>query len=76
MTVKEIIYRSIDVPDKEKEDGTGFTRRRVSKLDGILCYWWDKDGEFHEIKFHSRVIVPWRIAEQGGASVHTYLQKS
>ena len=75
MTVKEIIYKNIDVPVKAKEDGSGFEKKSVSKLDGILCYWWDDKREYHEVKFHSREIVPWRIALQGTIAVHNYLNQ-
>ena len=75
MTVKEIIYKKVDIPVAPKQDESGFVRKSISKLDGILCQWFDKDQVYHEVKFHSRVLVPWNIAEQGMVAVMNYLQK-
>ena len=74
MTVSEIVYKPIEIPDEPKSDGSGFTKKKVNKLDGIVCVWFDKDGKFMKEKFHSHNIVPWRIAEQGVVAVHNYLQ--
>ena len=73
MTVQEIVYRKTEVPYKEKEDGSGFETKPASKLVGLICTWFDKDGKFHKELFHSRVLVPWSIAEQGAMAVHNYL---
>lgn len=74
MNVIEVVYRIIEVPDKPKADGSGFTKKKVNKLDGIICLWYDLKGNLHKEKFHSRVIVPWSIAEKGAEAVHKYLQ--
>lgn len=75
MTVKEIIYKKVDVPVKPKEDGSGFEKKTVSRLDGILCQWFDAEQKYHEIKFHSRSLVPWDVAKEGAIAVSKYLNK-
>lgn len=75
MTVKEIIYKKVEVPTEAKDDGSGFVKKMTSKLDGILCQWFDKDGKYMEVKFHSKVLVPWEIAEEGAMEVIKYLNR-
>lgn len=73
MTIQEIVYRRTSIPCKEKEDGSGFEMKETSRLVGMICVWFDKDGGFHKELFHSRVLVPWEVAEQGAVATIKYL---
>lgn len=73
MTVKEIILKTIEIPVREKEDGTGFEKEKRRVLDGILCFWM-KGQELMEYKFRSDSLIPWEIAIKGAEASIKYLE--
>jgi len=63
--VTRILWREKEVSNgKIKDGGKGFEKDKVMYLDGIEVGWWHNDV-YHKEPFHSAVLVPWDIAQQG-----------
>lgn len=79
MFVKEIkrktVFQSTGEPD---ESGKGFKKVQKSKIDGILVFWFEgEEGKkkYHEEKFHSELLVPWDIAQQGKEEADKWIEE-
>ena len=76
MRVKKLIWKYVDVPNGiPKNPATdGFNKEKKKLLDAIQTEWWE-DGKFKTGKFHSKMLVPWFMAEKGKQAVEEWLEE-
>ena len=75
MIVKEIKRKAIFVrTDKLSEDGKEYLKKKVNRIEGILCYWWE-EGKYIEKIFHSEMLVIAEIAEKGKEEAERWIEK-
>jgi len=80
LIVKEIKRRRVDVSTGKiitnSEGKSVFEKITKNKIDGILCYWFEKtdDGKkYKEEKFHSELLCPWNVAQKGEKEVEKWV---
>lgn len=73
---RKTVYQSTGEPD---ESGKGFKKIPKSKIDGILVYWFEgEEGKakvYKEKVFHSELLVPWKVAQQGKESAEQWIEE-
>lgn len=72
---RKTVLQSTGEPD---ESGKGFKKVSKSKIDGILVYWFEGEAGkkiYKEQKFHSELLVPWDIAQQGKAEADKWIEE-
>lgn len=79
MVVKEVKRKQFDQPTGEIDDFTKKMKTRpISKIDGILVYWFEINLEgkkiYKEQKFHSQLLVRWEIAQRGKKAADEWLE--
>jgi hypothetical protein len=79
MLVKEIKRRTVMQSTGEIDEVTKqFKKIPKNKIDGIVVYWFEGD-EGHKVskeqKFHSELLVPFTIAQQGKEAVEEWQQQ-
>jgi hypothetical protein len=75
MIVKEIKRRTVFVSTGETDaENGGFKKVKKNKIDGILVYWFE-NKVYQEKKFHSNMLIPYSIAEQGKEAVEKWLKE-
>lgn len=71
--VDHIKKKVIEIPTGQaKEDGRPIYEKR-SRIIGVQCRYFE-DGKWKFLRFHTREIVPWAVAEKGISAIIAFME--
>lgn len=73
--VEKPLYKKKEIPSKVSTSKVGFDMEEVQFLEGIAVYCW-VNGLRQDYLFHSALLVPWEIAEQGDDNADSWRVKN
>lgn len=76
MRVIKLCWRYVEQSTGEPKGDPkeGFEKQKKKWLDAIQCQWWEGNS-LKNGKFHSRMLIPWVIAEKGTKEVEEWLEQ-
>ena len=76
MRVVKLYWRYTDqsTGESKPDPKEGFKKERKKWFDGLECQWWEQ-GSLKSKRFHSQMLVPWAIAEQGEEEVKKWIKE-